>query len=297
VVEDGPIVRLTNACLLTQLRGDWRFLRVDGRRGAIELARELGEWRSLRTVKPAITEAVTRRLRQMAEIPTGVPGVATGRCTLQLPSAAHFFEAFSFAEERDLVVVRFLDEALYERTWPWREPPSAALVAAERSVSRDPAGAMEALRELVATEPPGRPLLTALALMARAASDLGQVRVRALIDEERLQHARTVDGAAYDVIEGLLFTADGLRADGRMVDAEARLAEALALAQDVQRGLPLHLAALDLLGDVAAERGDGRGAEAHRRQLDAELERLVGRPADPDRDPVELVVRDLPPFD
>lgn len=295
---DSPAIRLANACLLTQVRDDLRFLRVDAARGAIELAYELGDWRPFATVDPQVADLIVARLRSMAMIAEDASqDPCTGRLTIVAPTDPHRFEVFSFRRGRNIVVVRYLSPELLERTWPWPDragPEPEPLVEAREALERGhPSAAMTVLRDYAAAEPPGPGLLTALGRMAAIANELGHLRVRRLIDEERLGHARDVPGAAYDVIEGLIFTADALLADGDHEAAEERAREALDLAREVQRGLPLHLGALDLVREI--RRASGADASDLERELDDAVEALTGCPADQDAQPIAPAVKGVVP--
>ena len=298
--EDSPEIRLANVCLLTQVRDDLRFLRVDAVRGAIELADRVGEWRPFASVDPSVAELVADRLRSMGMVPDdAMHDPCTGRLTIVVPTDRHRFEVFSFREGRNLVVVRYLSPELLERTWLWPDPPEPEpqpLVEAREAMQRgDSSAAMTTLREYAEHEPPGPGLLQALGMMAGVATELGHLRVRVMIDEERLGHARQVPGAAYDVIEGLLFTADVLREDGEREAAEERVLEALELAREVQLGLPLHLGALDLLEEIRRARGASAAAADARRELDDAVEKLTACPADPAAARIEPAVKGVVP--
>ncbi|MBO6939213.1 MAG: hypothetical protein JJ863_29855 [Deltaproteobacteria bacterium] len=300
--EDAPEIRLANACLLTLIRERLGLLRVDVDRGAIEMTETLGAWRPFTTVPSAVAQQVADRLRLMAMIPP-LPEhePVTGRITIVLPDARHRFEAFSFHRSRNLVVVRFLSAALLERTWPWPDPPRPEPEPLERGRALfeggDLDGAMGVLRDYAAEAPAGPESLTAFALMAAVANEQGHLRVRLMIDEERLAHARKVPGAAYDVIEGLLFTGDVRREEGDLVAAEARVVEALELAREVQPGLPLHLGSLELLEEIRKARGDSGGAADAAREHERWEERLVRCPAEPDAPRVLPAVKGIVPDD
>ncbi len=300
--EAEPVVRLVNACLLSQVRDGLGLLRVDVDRGAIEMAQTLGEWQCFSTIPSTLAQAAADRIRQMAMIPP-LPAhePVTGRITIVLPQDRHRFEAFSFHQSRNLVVVRFLSAALLERTWPWPDPPrpEPEPLAAGRALMGEGKleAAMSTLRDYAAKAPAGPEALTAFALMAAVANELGHLRVRLMIDEERLAHARKVPGAAYDVIEGLLFTGDVRREEGDLVGAETRVVEALELAREVQLGLPLHLGALGLLEEIRLARGDKGGAADAERELAEWEAKLVGCPADPEAPRVLSAVKDIAPKD
>lgn len=300
--EDSPEIRLANACLLTLIRERLGLLRVDVDRGAIEMAATLGEWRPFFTSPSPVAQLVADRLRQMAMIPPKPEHEpVTGRITIVVPDARHRFEAFSFHQSRNLVVVRFLSAVLLERTWPWFEPlePEPEPLVRGRALWKqgDLDGAMTVLRSYAADEPVGPDLLTAFSLMAAVANEQGHLRVRFMIDEERLAQARNVPGATYDVIESLLFTGDVLREEGNLVAAEARVVEALELAREVQPGLPLHLGSLELLEEIRKARGDNGGAADATREHERWEERLVRCPAEPDAPRVLPAVKGIVPDD